>query len=525
MSYKQERNPFNGPASFRNPKNVGTSNFNALEFEMPDLSQIYNKTADGDDKTVDITNESKTGSSNEGEQKETPPKSQTEITAEKARAADEPDFKDVLKEARQTKRDSRFTKSDELKDMNKLIKASTYSDAKKDRIDRREAKRIDKQINKLNKFKQQGRLDAGQEEALKQLQDNRQAAIDAKAEKENFDNLATTQIQNSFFNSPAPVNPNQSTVFTTDYDESQQTPQDIFGVQNTLPTFEVVAKKPKKKGVSMKKQINNHGMGFPMVNPVQKTDEYGNPIPPKGTMQNGGRPMNSNMLTNDPNNPLDPSKVSAQQENKAQEFAAMASSAGTPTPQYNPYKMQMNQNQPAFNEGFESLPEDVQRKIDPEGKADKAPAMINIHADGPAAYDGLSKVKGKKGTYLGDQKYTYKGKPIAGQDTGEIKKDGLFKRKYVEDLKTGEKMKLKDISMAPEMHSSNHAHTRVTKGNLKATERDDAAHMDYLKRDINYDAKHGGSKKQMLDDEKHISKLAGDLKYDVKHRGRKYDNV
>ena len=458
MSYKQERNPFNGPASFRNPKNVGTSNFNALEFEMPDLSQIYNKTADGDDKTVDITNESKTGSSNEGEQKETPPKSQTEITAEKARAADEPDFKDVLKEARQTKRDSRFTKSNELKDMNKLIKASTYSDAKKDRIDRREAKRIDKQINKLNKFKQQGRLDAGQEEALKQLQDNRQAAIDAKAEKENFDKLATTQIQNSFFNSPAPVNPNQSTVFTTDYDESQQTPQDIFGVQNTLPTFEVVAKKPKKKGVSMKKQINNHGMGFPMVNPVQKTDEYGNPIPPKGTMQNGGRPMNSNMLTNDPNNPLDPSKVSAQQENKAQEFAAMASSAGTPTPQYNPYKMQMNQNQPAFNEGFESLPEDVQRKIDPEGKADKAPAMINVHADGPAAYDGLSKVKGKKGTYLGDQKYTYKGKPVAGQDTGEIKKDGLFKRKYVEDLKTGEKMKLKDISMAPEMHSSNHAH-------------------------------------------------------------------
>ncbi len=75
--------------------------------------------------------------------------------------------------------------------------------------------------------------------------------------------------------------------------------------------------------------------------------------------------------------------------------------------------MQMNQNQPAFNEGFESLPEDVQRKIDPEGKADEAPAMVNVHADGPAAYDGLSKVKGKKGTSLGDQKYTYKGKPVA----------------------------------------------------------------------------------------------------------------
>ena len=63
-----------------------------------------------------------------------------------------------------------------------------------------------------------------------------------------------------------------------------------------------------------------------------------------------------------------------------------------------------------------------------------------------------------------------------------------------------------------------HAHTKVTKGNLKATERDDAAHMSYLKRDIKYDNTHGGSKKQMLDDEKHISKLAGDLKYDAKKK-------
>ena len=47
MPYKQ-KNPFNGPANFRNPKNKGTSNFNALEFQMPDLSQILNRTADGE---------------------------------------------------------------------------------------------------------------------------------------------------------------------------------------------------------------------------------------------------------------------------------------------------------------------------------------------------------------------------------------------------------------------------------------------------------------------------------------------
>ena len=67
--------------------------------------------------------------------------------------------------------------------------------------------------------------------------------------------------------------------------------------------------------------------------------------------------------------------------------------------------------------------------------------------------------------------------------------------------------------------SKDHAHTRVTSSNYKATERDDAAHIDYLKRDIDYDAKHGHSDEQMTADEKHISKLAGDMKYDKKHHG------
>ena len=47
-------------------------------------------------------------------------------------------------------------------------------------------------------------------------------------------------------------------------------------------------------------------------------------------------------------------------------------------------------------------------------------------------------------------------------------------------------------------------------------ERDDAAHISYLKRDIDYDAKHGHSDKNMTADEKHISKLAGDIHHDSK---------
>jgi len=65
--------------------------------------------------------------------------------------------------------------------------------------------------------------------------------------------------------------------------------------------------------------------------------------------------------------------------------------------------------------------------------------------------------------------------------------------------------------------SRDHAHTRVTSKNYDDAVRDDAAHIDYLKRDIDYDAKHGHNDENMTADEKHISKLAGDMKYDKKH--------
>ena len=65
--------------------------------------------------------------------------------------------------------------------------------------------------------------------------------------------------------------------------------------------------------------------------------------------------------------------------------------------------------------------------------------------------------------------------------------------------------------------SRDHAHTRVTSKNYDDAVKDDAAHIDYLKRDIIYDAHHGHSDEKMTADEKHISKLAGDMKYDKKH--------
>jgi hypothetical protein len=58
--------------------------------------------------------------------------------------------------------------------------------------------------------------------------------------------------------------------------------------------------------------------------------------------------------------------------------------------------------------------------------------------------------------------------------------------------------------------------TRVTKYNVGDAKRDDKAHMSYLKMDIDYDAKHGGSDKQMTNDEEHITNLARDVKSDDK---------
>ena len=67
--------------------------------------------------------------------------------------------------------------------------------------------------------------------------------------------------------------------------------------------------------------------------------------------------------------------------------------------------------------------------------------------------------------------------------------------------------------------SRDHAHTKVTSKNYDDAVKDDAAHIDYLKRDVLYDDHHGHSDEKMTADEKHISKLAGDMKYDKEHHG------
>lgn len=456
MPYKQ-KNPFNGPANFRNPKNKGTSNFNALEFQMPDLSQIYNKTADGDSKTVDVTNESTTGTSDEGKVgKDTPVKSSTDITLENAKKGDEPTYKDRVaadkkkrKELNQDIREARRMKKDRgniLTDEQRQEASDAFSSLKGKRKFDRSARRDNISVEQaiMNEFKAEKEREKKQKEEEEKLYNERK-------DDPYYQNLD--------------IGPNLG-----------------------------------NKGMQMK-QVNRKGKGFPMVNPATQVDQMGNPIPQppaKGTMANGGRPLNSNVLVNDPTNYQDPSKISAQSNDQAMKMNNIAHSAGTPTPQYNPYNNEMTGM--AFNDKLRAASAAGDLDDSPEFKAevDAAPAMVK----------GRKPIKG----------YVYIRK--ANRNTSKSK-DPLQEEKDNNPYKLN-----KPIPKKPGTSMyGDHAHTKVTKKNLKATERDDAAHMDYLKRDINYDAKHHGSKKQMLDDEKHISKLAGDLKYDSKHRGRKYDNV
>ena len=57
-------------------------------------------------------------------------------------------------------------------------------------------------------------------------------------------------------------------------------------------------------------------------------------------------------------------------------------------------------------------------------------------------------------------------------------------------------------------YSGNAKWSKVNSSNMRATKRDDEAHMDYLKQDVDYDSKHGHSNENMTADEKHISKIS-----------------
>lgn len=65
---------------------------------------------------------------------------------------------------------------------------------------------------------------------------------------------------------------------------------------------------------------------------MQENNMSGVPAPEQQEPSRAGRPVNSNVLINDPNNYQDPSKISAQQNNQAQMFSGLAQMGNNPNP-------------------------------------------------------------------------------------------------------------------------------------------------------------------------------------------------
>ncbi len=303
-----------------------------------------------------------------------------------------------------------------------------------------------------------------------------------------------------------------------------------------------------EKGYAM---VGSKGHSFPMLqkDPVEiqkeKMMKAEGTQPP--TVNRAGVPEKT--LVNNPNVNQPMNKVSASQFSREQMFGKMAMDAGKPFEQPGATTTPMAPTFPQQQGSFAAYdnPMRIDEKLDEQtdsmmkvgdavsdASKDVVDEAIGMYS-GPGSqetpklgrmsmnmYDGLNLTASQEKNLNEPLKAAIEAKEAKGTAMHHGKAPAKFSMS-----KPAEKIEYIQNSSASPLSMKNrfdHAHTKVTKGNVKASMKDDAAHISYLKRDINYDNKHGGSNKQMTADEKHISKLAGDIKYDVKKK-RKYDNV
>ena len=264
---------------------------------------------------------------------------------------------------------------------------------------------------------------------------------------------------------------------------------------------ELMDKVENNNGLSM---VGKKGNSFPMIEKdpveIQKEKIMQQQGLSKPDPNRAGSAAGRNMLVNNPNNPQPMNKVPASTVGREQMFNEMAMNKGerfeqpgaTTTPQA-----------PIFPNQQGSFASYLEVKN----------PMENATEEG-GLKDMIANIKKKKNTKVGTPVT-----PKKPEDPAMY--DGLSKALVGDQVNLPPHLQ-KEILNSPGMYD--HSHTKITKHNVNSAMKDDAAHISYLKRDINYDNKHGGSNKQMTADEKHISKLAGDIKYDVKKK-RKYDNV
>ena len=126
------------------------------------------------------------------------------------------------------------------------------------------------------------------------------------------------------------TNPYDETTQKAEYDafQKQARHEQVLGV---LGTKESRIRELAKSPIKMKTPLN-----YLNPNTLEVQGDAGQSQDPAQQMPDpnrAGRPINSNVLMNDPTVYQDPSKVSAQQNQQQQMFSGLASSAGTPNPE------------------------------------------------------------------------------------------------------------------------------------------------------------------------------------------------
>ena len=516
MPYKKE-SPF---ASFRDPKRP-TRNYNPTNFQMPDINAIMNKTADGE----------KVEEPKKSEETSTKDKVAGKILAEIEKGKQEKEGPITRKSLRQDRRIGEKDFNKELRRVKRLAKSSSKDITAKQRIEFERAEQSMREEKELRKeAKKQGVNPAdlineegvsgnqyaelslkGAKKALRKNPDDRKYIIDQFGYERGYDGDVYDKLQ-------------QSRPYKRAYDKERKS-QEKFEKESQKEAEAQRREEERLQNMMLRpgsgmynkqknmKQINSKGSGFPMIQPNQNMAE------PEQIKNRAGRSMESNILTNDPNINQPMNKVAGSNFQRNAKFNDIASGQGV----YNPPQSTMPMpNQPMGNQTPQQQTFGQQGSFAAYSNPGRAvdTSSNEIMKAGKQMQSNVDDLKDKFDKKDKDDKNQ------SGGNDGVEFNAGLKKASAEGKLDNNPKFKAA-VDSAPGMYDGpakrsfkafDHAHTKVTKGNLKATERDDAAHMSYLKRDIKYDNKHGGSKKQMLDDEKHISKLAGDLKYDAKKK-------
>tara|TARA_R110000822_G_scaffold261534_1_gene386154 strand:+ start:2946 stop:4448 length:1503 start_codon:yes stop_codon:yes gene_type:complete len=498
MPYKK-KSPF---ASFSDPKRAVRS-YNPTDFQMPDINSIFEKKADGEVVTQASKDKDKgTAADN----------SITPSLAKLDKQAEQKEADVTRRSLRQDRRAGEKEFNKELRRNRRLSKASTKDITAKEREFYEDATdKIQGEKDFRKEAKKEGFNPADYKDKL--LKDKMRDKVKKLDSKDYPGNFSFAQEISEQENKPMErIRVSNGSAGWTDYQAPFNDPPEDEYLTPTQEKKLQMIKNPLGRGLQMNKdmkQVNSKGSGFPMIQPNQNTAEQ---QMPQQMPNRAGRSVESNQLVNDPNVNQPMNKVPASSFQRNAQFGDIASSPGVPNPapmpntipQTSVFPQQPNQQQGAF--AAYSSPDRVQNT--------EAGSVINAGRNMQEGIEDLGDSFSKKEDETNNGLGMYDGpsKALVGNQD-RLPEHLKAKIEAAPGMYDGPSMK-----SAFKAFENDHLKTKVTKGNLKATERDDAAHMSYLKRDVKYDNTHGGSNKQMLNDEKHISKLAGDLKYDAKKK-------